>query len=490
MRLRGAYSLLALITLAVAPSAWWGSWLLLALSAILASRDRLASCILAGAGILASKPESVSEALLLAFAGFVHAWYSPPGRPWRVLQPVRYIVVASILSASSLLYPPLLPAAAGMAAGVSARYSRAASRLSGSRLEARAPRKVPLGGVARISVRVYGPPGGYYSIRVSGLGVARGRIPEAGVAVEDFAFQAERFGAYTVRVEARVYDPEYTASALAGEELLRIVAFSRMAYSRDSLAALLSAMAGRVGAPRLLYVREPLQGRGEGRGGRAGWRPAWHVLEYAPVPVRVGLETLDVESIREYVPGDPPRLIYWKKSLATGRMVVKQLARRPSGEGSPAGTARLVVAASLTAWNWAELDRLVSALVEAVSSAGDDLILFLRMPGGREYLVAGKPLDVANALEAILTREPPTPLSLGAHALTVRPPLQEAPGRLSSAWKSVQERVWEEAASILSAGVMGGASYLVLHSPLEANWAGLLAGALESAGLRRARIVD
>jgi hypothetical protein len=115
--------------------------------------------------------------------------------------------------------------------------------------------------------------------------------------------------------------------------------------------------------------------------------------------------------VREYEPGDSPRIIHWKKSLRRELMedlYVKVHARELESSGG-GGLTRIILA-DLTATSPVELDMMLSALYGELLS---DLLnqkpftqihLFIKIPGEELLYVSGKVLDVVVALNTIIQR--------------------------------------------------------------------------------------
>lgn len=117
----------------------------------------------------------------------------------------------------------------------------------------------------------------------------------------------------------------------------------------------------------------------------------------------------DYSGVREYEPGDNPKLIHWKKSLRRELLedlYVKIYSAEHAGGGGGAGTR--IILADLTATNPVELDTLLSALYgellyELTSEKPLTRVhLFLKIPGEELIHVSGKVVDVVVALNTII----------------------------------------------------------------------------------------
>ncbi|MEM0241655.1 MAG: DUF58 domain-containing protein [Fervidicoccaceae archaeon] len=109
----------------------------------------------------------------------------------------------------------------------------------------------------------------------------------------------------------------------------------------------------------------------------------------------------DYAGVREYIPGDSPRNIHWKKSASMGELIIKEYASTPISELNHA----TVVIADWTAPNQVELDMIIEATYSAILSDKSSKVLFLKVPRTGFYLVKGRSIEVLAALESIIKAE-------------------------------------------------------------------------------------
>jgi len=120
--------------------------------------------------------------------------------------------------------------------------------------------------------------------------------------------------------------------------------------------------------------------------------------------------------VREYMSGDSPKIIHWKKSLRREDLedVYVRLYAREIEKGGGRGSRVLYV--DLTSTNQRELDLLVSTLYSKLLrslSRQSPLInthLFLKLPAGDTYYINGKLVDVTAALNTIIQKHGLQPL--------------------------------------------------------------------------------
>lgn len=109
----------------------------------------------------------------------------------------------------------------------------------------------------------------------------------------------------------------------------------------------------------------------------------------------------DYAGVREYYPGDHPKSIHWKKSVSTGELAVKVYTRSSESGG---GRFSLLIA-DWDASNPVELDNLIQATYSALLMEKYVKILYLKLPGGKVYLIKGGVIEVLKALDFIMLSE-------------------------------------------------------------------------------------
>lgn len=110
----------------------------------------------------------------------------------------------------------------------------------------------------------------------------------------------------------------------------------------------------------------------------------------------------DYSGAREYLPGDRPKDIHWKKSITKQELIVKVY---EPGSGGGGGGERLLIIADWVARNPEELDDLIKRTYSAILSSAGEKIVLLRTPTGKTYLVNGPPGEVLLGIDYILKTE-------------------------------------------------------------------------------------
>ncbi|WP_428723986.1 DUF58 domain-containing protein [Thermogladius sp.] len=327
---------------------------------------------------------------------------------------------------------------------------------------AEADRKVvELGGEARIRVRAEIGESAWYEIRVGDNFVRRGLA--SGPIEYEYVARATRIGLVNMLVKARFCDSsgfaciEKPAVKVKFKVVpkFRVVSERALAYLRRALRETPSPLilvreralhtepgvplggatgagvgrsltAGQVGTGSQLAPGEagagyagsgfPLRGElgewsgeaitaGDARDYYARWRLARRVY----ILMRRLFSGFYGEYIgcRDYIPGDPPRRIHWKKSASKGKLVVKEFSRGDGG-GVAGGSGGLLIVADWVASNYEELDSLVLttlSLVWYVKDVKESLYIYLRTPSLREYFISGSPLESLAGLISVLRSE-------------------------------------------------------------------------------------
>lgn len=116
---------------------------------------------------------------------------------------------------------------------------------------------------------------------------------------------------------------------------------------------------------------------------------------------------------RDFVPGDDPRAIHWKKSVSRGRLVVKEYVAGESVSGGSLGMGRYapIVIADLTPSSGEELDRLAASLLNVLRTAakrsrGTNMLL-ITVFGDALIALEGPIEDVAARVAEAFTRIAP-----------------------------------------------------------------------------------
>ncbi|MFN3268656.1 MAG: DUF58 domain-containing protein, partial [Zestosphaera sp.] len=166
--------------------------------------------------------------------------------------------------------------------------------------------------------------------------------------------------------------------------------------------------------PEIKHVRLSPKSRFEVR---IEWRIPQKILERVIQAARgyVG----EYLGVREYTPGDSPRMIHWKKSSRrTDIMDLVVKVYSASDVEKHAHPSRSIVIADLTSTNVAELDLLLQTLYSYVLSAVEkqtktpsEFYLYLVTPRGETYFLRGKAVDVLLGLNTIVLEEKLTTVS-------------------------------------------------------------------------------
>lgn len=315
-----------------------------------------------------------------------------------------------------------------------------------------------------------------------------------------------RIGPYTVTVRTTL------SSIRALLRIRRILQAYREAIRRPQIYR---------GEPRLVMVELEAEGvgrggKGEGRGegetgegagfeeGRRGLGGAQlhsiifpvdgegeEVLDVAVVwtPVSTGREYTggrglrgDYRGVREYIPGDRPTQIHWKKTASRRELVVKTY---EGGIGGGGGKSRLLVIADWVSRNPAELDDLVKKTYSAILQGGGEKILLLRLPRGILYLIRGGVPEVLEVLDDIIRSEGIMQyLDYGGWRRSRTAELYTELLRDKGVMGQIARYLLAYAKAVVSSlegiGVEPGTSYTIIHSDATAVWNQALKRALNN----------
>jgi len=111
--------------------------------------------------------------------------------------------------------------------------------------------------------------------------------------------------------------------------------------------------------------------------------------------------TGEYDGAREYMPGDHPRSIHWKKSISKGQLVVKSYSRSSESDGGGSD----VIIADWDASNPVELDRLINTTYAALFAIKRRIRLLLKLPNGDMFYTEGTLVQIIAALNELLARE-------------------------------------------------------------------------------------
>lgn len=215
---------------------------------------------------------------------------------------------------------------------------------------------------------------------------------------------------------------------------------------------------------------------------RLRWEVATRVIE-----ALAGSRALrgDYAGVREYVPGDHPKDVHWKKSVSLGELVVKVY---ESGAGEAGGSPTVVVA-DWDASNPVELDQLIQVTYSALVVGRGRRYLYLVLPSGKVYYVAGEAPEVLKALDLVLLSE-----GVEARFNYESPPragLREVVGELGRAGGKLAlvDAYYRALAKALADDVEGrgiprGSTYVLVHPKAYSLRYAYLALELEARGYR------
>ena len=109
----------------------------------------------------------------------------------------------------------------------------------------------------------------------------------------------------------------------------------------------------------------------------------------------------DYRGVRDYVPGDNIKFIHWKKSISTGRFVVKEFARGHGRSGSKNGISYAVIVV-LDFYTYMQMDNIISKVLAFLSTLEvngyDEIVLITVFPGYKVANFQGSPAEAAGLL--------------------------------------------------------------------------------------------
>lgn len=353
----------------------------------------------------------------------------------------RLTLIPAFYTPILLVYPVSIVPLASYTIAVMVEWIRASARLS--RVKALVVERdvsVVYGEEARVPVLIdtQGVPV-YYSLIVDGVQVDRGY--GAGKLPLGFNVKPRIIGVERHRVEAVIVDDKGLARRRMGPYTVRVKASLASAKAILRIRRVLSAYREIIGRP-LIYkgippriaveVEGPEAGagaegegagegeRGEGRGelGVGGGVPLSSIIlpveaepgeEYTWIPFSTGREygggpwhRGDYRGVREYLPGDKPTQIHWKKSISRRELVVKTY--EAGGEGGGGG-GKLLVVADWVSRSPEELDELVKKTYSAVLQGMSEKHLVLRAPSGVVYYLRGGVPELLAGLDELIRAE-------------------------------------------------------------------------------------
>lgn len=414
--IRGDYGVAAAAAIALLPLAARGGYTVF-LSAY-------ASSIAVSSATLHPAPLALSTLALLLGYAYYYERYRGTGFAGRVTASVAAFTPLYIA------YPAAFSTALTALGVLAASSLREQLRLSGSRVEVSATRGgLHPGDEVVVKARLMVKGEAVYRLIVDGVEEASGVVNGAGEAV--YRRVASGLGRSRLGLVVELRDPRGLASITHGPYVFEYTVTPRLAEAMEKARAVLARYAEYLEAPLVLRVLVEPAGTGGAAGSPGGGSnpaaPGAGVPGYgATVALRARLATpLElVESIgeavkayrgeytgvREYQPGDPLRLIHWKKTLSREGgegIYVKQYAVEGEGAGMGGG-GDLVVVADLTSVNPVELDLLLHAVYSILLSntgVGGRVFLYVKTPGKGAYVFKGRVLDVVLGLNTLILRE-------------------------------------------------------------------------------------
>lgn len=290
---------------------------------------------------------------------------------------------------------------------------------------------VRLGGGLALNTRVECKGRFKYSI------ILDGRTASSGI--RDSSFEETRIikagilGHHKLRVEVRLSDLRGLASITHGPYTIDYTVVPGVAEILERAEAVLKRYSTYLKAPsvyRVVLAASSARGISSGAqsggisGGMTTKDSAGRILEAVLLVPRRLVESIESAvkayrgeyiGLRDYQPGDPPHLIYWKRSMVredVEKLYVKQYSRSSEEEGAGGG-GEVTVISDLTSVSPMELDLLLQATYSILlSHAGirGDAYLYVKTPRSGAFLFKGKVIDVILGLNTLLVEEDVTPL--------------------------------------------------------------------------------
>lgn len=338
--------------------------------------------------------------------------------------PREKLLMKSIVT--TLIYVPVyivvpqavIPAIAVIGSAVIALFAEYVE-LSVFRVEAiKIPQLIYLGDSAEIELEVHGRGRAIYEVHLDGKLVEEGFIND--VARIRLFIKPDYAGIHIYAVQIGLRGRRGLAQLLVKSFSIKLRVIPRYTAVSRRARALLAKYIHEVGVPTVLYARISAEHRVskvpapyhlaaslQPKWGRQGpqqavyhWTTPYRIYQVLEEVIGRALRG-EYIGAREYVPGDSPRDIHWKKSVCLNRLVVKEYGASSTGEaGHP-----VVVVADWMATNAVELDMLIELTYWILLSNRASKIVVLKVPSGGLYLIRGRYLDIIAAIESILMIE-------------------------------------------------------------------------------------
>ncbi len=154
-------------------------------------------------------------------------------------------------------------------------------------------------------------------------------------------------------------------------------------------------------------AREGVRGRGLREGFEKTVRPSGVRIRFIGEGLSARSMRGEYYGVREYIPGDNPRNIHWKKSLSKNELIVKEFSGGLSGTG---GLGLVIVFADLVSSSTSEFDRLSYKLLStilryAALNPYGEMALFLTLPDGFLEVLRGEARSILVELYRLFREE-------------------------------------------------------------------------------------